>query len=481
MNKNISTIRRKITLPIILLILAALCLFGCVACAHEFLTEEDVKKDFPIAVIFDYNGGNVEGEATTKIRVKENSYVPEPGNEQLSNLAAPTRAKYTLKGFFLAKTDEDGKPIRGEDGKPVLDREWDFKTDKPDADITLFADWWDNYEMILHYGDNLTKSIDIPRNPDGTPTAVTAADARVLNYTFIEYYKDTQKKEPITFPHTFEFEQGKLKVDIYSDSLEGTFRIIRRASDLTGFSFLNTTNICLLADIDMNEIYDAGKKFSLPATYSGQFLGRNHTISNLVVTAKASGPRDSNFGLFNIIDSGANISDVTFENVTLNYDLSNLLVSDYYVGLLAGRVRDEATVKNVHVSGTLNYSVVAGYDGSKLNVHDMCGIVIDGAKMTDVTVDVTAINGAAVAYTDNRDYAVYVKYTKTAAGTVAGDVYGLASRNSGTSKHTVIKAKEDGIVKVSDGQWTFTDESGKVYNITVSVSGSNITSTVSAA
>ena len=66
MNKNISTIRRKITLPIILLILAALCLFGCVACAHEFLTEEDVKKDFPIAVIFDYNGGNVEGEATTK-------------------------------------------------------------------------------------------------------------------------------------------------------------------------------------------------------------------------------------------------------------------------------------------------------------------------------------------------------------------------------------------------------------------------------
>ncbi|MDE6966654.1 MAG: InlB B-repeat-containing protein, partial [Clostridiales bacterium] len=185
MNKNISTIRRKITLPIILLILAALCLFGCVACAHEFLTEEDVKKDFPIAVIFDYNGGNVEGEATTKIRVKENSYVPEPGNEQLSNLAAPTRAKYTLKGFFLAKTDEDGKPIRGEDGKPVLDREWDFKTDKPDADITLFADWWDNYEMILHYGDNLTKSIDIPRNPDGTPTAVTAADARVLNYTFI--------------------------------------------------------------------------------------------------------------------------------------------------------------------------------------------------------------------------------------------------------------------------------------------------------
>ena len=303
----------------------------------------------------------------------------------------------------------------------------------------------------------------------------------MLNYTFIEYYKDTQKKEPITFPHTFEFEQGKLKVDIYSDSLEGTFRIIRRASDLTGFSFLNTTNICLLADIDMNEIYDAGKKFSLPATYSGQFLGRNHTISNLVVTAKASGPRDSNFGLFNIIDSGANISDVTFENVTLNYDLSNLLESDYYVGLLAGRVRDEATVKNVHVSGTLNYSVVAGYDGSKLNVHDMCGIVIDGAKMTDVTVDVTAINGAAVAYTDNRDYAVYVKYTKTAAGTVAGDVYGLASRNSGTSKHTVIKAKEDGIVKVSDGQWTFTDESGKVYNITVSVSGSNITSTVSAA
>ena len=70
----------------------------------------------------------------------------------------------------------------------------------------------------------------------------------------------------------------------------------------------------------MNEIYDAGKKFSLPATYSGQFLGRNHTISNLVVTAKASGPRDSNFGLFNIIDSGANISDVTFENVTFGYE-----------------------------------------------------------------------------------------------------------------------------------------------------------------
>ncbi|MDE6401865.1 MAG: InlB B-repeat-containing protein, partial [Clostridiales bacterium] len=167
MSNNIQTIRRKITLPIIILVLAALCVFGCVACAHEFLTEEEVKKDYPIAVIFDYNGGNVEGESTTKIRIKEDSYVPEPGNAQLSNLAAPTRAKYTLKGFFVAKTDENGEVVRDEDGKIVPEREWNFKTDKPTEDITLCADWWQNYEMVLHYGNNLTKSVDIPRNADG--------------------------------------------------------------------------------------------------------------------------------------------------------------------------------------------------------------------------------------------------------------------------------------------------------------------------
>lgn len=482
MNKNTRTIRRKIALPIMILVLAALCMFGCVACAHEFLTEDEVKKDFPIAVVFDYNGGNVDGVTTTKIRVKENSYVPEPGNVQLSNLSKPTRAKHTLKGFFVAKTDEDGNLVRGEDGKLVPEREWDFKTDKATEDITLCADWWQNYEMILHYGEGLTKSVDIPRNPDGTPTAVAAADARVLNYTFIEYYKDADGNDPVTFPYTFEFEQDKLQVDVYSDSLEGTYRLIRKSGDMAGFSFLNNTNICLLADVDMNEVYGAGRKFEFPASYSGKFLGRNHTISNLVISSQPSSMRDSNFGLFNIIDSDAEIADVTFENVTLDLNLSNSLVSEYYVGLLAGRVRPSAIVRNVHISGTLDYNVVVGYDGSKLNVHDMFGTAMEGSTIENVTVDEIVVNGSIIAYTEEVDYAVYVKYSQATDGAITlGDVYGLATRDKDTSKHTAIKIKENGLVEVSDGNWTLTDENDNVYNITVAANAGNVSATVTKA
>ena len=393
MNKFLRTKRGKIILPLITIAAAGACALGLVGCGTSALTEQDIIDDgYSVKVVFDYNGGKTEkDEVTTTLRLQPNSYVPQPKADE-EGLKPPIRAGYTFKEFRVAETDEDGNPIKNEDGSLKLGELWDFST-RVSEDVTLGAVWWENFKVVLHYGEEkdgvqnpLTKQIDVPRTATGGPTNVSQAAWRVSGYTFLSYYTDRSDKEgsKVVLDKPLDFSDEKPVIDVYSDSLNGVFQVVGSASDIVSFPFSATTNIYLTNHIDMNDLKTSGSKRTLtfPATYSGRFCGNGYTISNLEITyEKPTSGTDGNFGMFKRIDSGAEITDVKFVNVKVTANLSNRLVSEYNLGLFAGLVRGGATIRNVDIDGELVYTVLDSYDLEKVHVDKFIGTTNSGATI----------------------------------------------------------------------------------------------------
>lgn len=467
--------RKRILLPMI----AVSMLLGVgslAACGEDSLSEDDViNMGFDVAVVFDFAGGTADDKPETKIRVSEGSYVPEPGN---FGLTAPVRSDYSLKCYRVAELDEDGKVKKDEGGNAVLGREWDFQTDKATEDTVLYAEWWKNFEMVLHYGENLehTKKVSVPRTRDGEETQIAAASARVTGFTFIDYYrdKDFTETERVEFPAKLAFSDEKPVIDIYSDSLEGTYQLIRKAEDFLNFAFSESTNIYMMADVDMTSVYESKKTVMFPASYKGKFVGRGYKISNLEIERTVSGVTDSYFGLFKTLDDGAEITNLTFENATIRATLNSASVSEYCVGLLAGLVRGGAKLEGVNVTGTVDYTMAINYDSEKITIGGIYGSSLDGAVINSCKGDVSYIRSMPV-YTQDEKYAVYVKYTQDGEGNLTiGDVYGLTEKNaSGSYSSKNLRS----VKKNDDGSWTL-ETHREVYTVTVGASGAVATATV---
>jgi hypothetical protein len=432
---------------------------------------------YNIAITYDFQGGSINGSSTLKIRVKEDSSVPQPGGEN-SGITAPTRTNYSIQKYCIAQTDSEGNVLYDESGNIKLGDDVNFATYKATSDVTICAVWWEDFTMNLHYGTNFSnvKTVRVSRTEAGLPNQITEASVKQTNYTFLGYYLDKEKTTSVTFPTTLDFSEENSVIDVWGDSLDGIYQVIRSEEDMQSFSFIDGTKLYLLADIDMQKIYDNGKSFSFPSTFSGEFIGNGHTISNLKLTQSASSTSDKYFGIFKALNSGAIVKDVTFKNVTYTAQLSNRLASEYCAGIFAGIIRDNATVQNVSVEGgTFTYTIVSGYDEDKVTINDGIGSQLSDAKVTSFECkDITVVGSKLVltSITNEKGYAVYVTFTRTPDGHITlGDVYGLATATettgadgSKTYSYTSINSKS--LEKNSDGSWTF-QGSTQTYQISV--------------
>ena len=393
-------------MPLIVLAAAGACAVSLTGCGGQYLTEQDIiDSGYSVRVVFDYNGGKDDEDQTTKtLRLQPNSYIPEPKADG-EGLKPPIRSGHTFKEFRVVETDDDGNPIKNEDGSLKLGELWNFDT-RVSEDVTLGAVWWTNYKMVLHYGEEengvlnpLTKEIDVPRTSSGGPTRISQSATRVSGYTFLKYYTDRNDKDgsAVTFPAVLDFTDENDVIDVYSDSLNGVFQIVGTAEQLVSFSFSSSTNVYLTANIDMNDLKEAGsnKKLGLPSTYGGKFYGNGFTISNIEIEYdKPVSGTDGNFGLFKTISAGAEIKDLKLVNTKVIANLSNRLVSEYNVGLFAGLIRKGATVKNVDIDGELIYTVANNYDEEKIRVDKFIGTVNSGATLTNrVYENITVTKG----------------------------------------------------------------------------------------
>ncbi|MDE6294224.1 MAG: hypothetical protein K2L88_06360, partial [Clostridiales bacterium] len=280
---------------------------------------------------------------------------------------------------------------------------------------------------------------------------------------------------------------ASLNIDVWGNSLTGKYVLVRSARDLSISSVSEQTNYYLLNDIDM-----AGAKYNdetsstkLPKSYSGKFVGNGHTISNFSINMKALDRSYANFGLFRTLERGAEITDVTFNNVNLSFDLSDSSITNYYVGMLAGQSSEGVVVKNVNITASeqgnslFEYLVGVGVDKTKLNIaadlliaQKPASVELSGCAATNVK----RIASVGVVTADE-EYILYVKYTEDNGTIVFGEdaIYKLAqkSKNGGYSEKTISSTEF-----VGENKFVLTRLGNNVFDVTFTVNNGELSATM---
>lgn len=485
MEKTRITIRKKIILPLIVSLAALFGLFAFAGCSDSFDSVEDFANSLggKYIVTYDYQGGEVNSRPSVMVALTEtHNYAPEPGivdNDRLN----PAYTGHSLRDFCLAETDENGNVVYDSNGRAVpSDKVWDFKTPVTE-NITLCARWWTNYKIVLHYGEDFadTAVTTLARTRDGSlvggEVQLPSASYTVTGNTFIEYYPTAEAStviDPADVTVTIAEEDkttnadDKLTVDIYGKSLVGTYRVVRQQSDWT-FRFTNSTNIYLMTDIDMSKVNE--KEF--PTNYSGTFLGNGYSLYNINLDLEPAGRLDTEFGLFQALESGAVIDNVKFKDVVLNINLSNPTIPNYTVGMFAGRVAENVKVTAVKMENvTYGYKIAAAYNFDNVHLGELVGEFEHSGDSVDVQVSELTVKAPRYVETVDGKYRVYLLYSETNGKAKLEEVYGLAMpRSSDWSAVNISK-----IEKTSDNTYVLTRQQGNrstLYTVTVTVSDSN--------
>ncbi len=495
MQKIVSTKRRKIVLSILIALVATLGIFVFAACSDDINEDTIKKRGYKVAVTYDFQGGTVNNKGSVRLLVKEDSRLPAPSKSG-GGVGIPGKAGYSFKGFYLAETDEDGNVVRDADGNIIVsDTEWKFETGTvADKDVTLCAKWWDNYNVVLHYGKDYanTTNIDLPRTVDGKATSLYESAFRVKDYTFLSYNFVKNSTEDATalskFPYDFSTVAGdSLEIDVWGQSLDGNYQLVKEARDLSISSVGEEANFYLLNDIDMKDAgYDDEKSSTkIPKVYRGKFIGNGHTISNFTMKMKALDRTYENFGMFRMLESGAEITDVTFKDVKLSYEVSNTDITRYHVGIIAGQCAAGAVVKNVNITSsssdgsTFEYLIGVGVDKNSLDIADDLLVAQKNASavIEDCSVTNVKVFKSAAVITADQEYTLYVKYTED-NGTILFDkdaIYKLAqkSKNGGYSSKTISSTE-----LVEENKYVLTRIDKSVYDVTLSVDNNVISATM---
>ena len=119
-----------------------------------------------------------------------------------------------------------------------------------------------------------------------------------------------------------------------------------------------------------------GDNFTFPYSFSGQFDGQNHTISNLTINR----PLENDVGLFGYMGLGAFASNVDLLNVNITGNTS--------VGGLAGYINN-GSISNSHVSGgtvtgmgnDVGGLIGRGYSAGFIGYNSVVGLVVSGGTV----------------------------------------------------------------------------------------------------
>lgn len=485
MIKSLSTLKRKIILALLMVVSVVLCLLILVACdapAQDLYKKELAENGWTIDVKFDYQGGIADGYSSLNVFVKPGSKIPNPSNEG-NNLKLPQRVGYSFRYYCVAEKNDDGTFKLDENGNYIPGDIYDFNTLIPDTvesdEIVLLAQWWKNYSLILHYGDDfkLQKTpVEISRLVNGDPdnSKILRSTFTTTGYTILDYYlSEDTSQEPLDYdivynnrsPLTrsmFDATEDGYTLHMYAETLEGNYVVLRTASDITKISA--GSDVFVYKDIDMSTYT---RSVSLPSTFNGSIYGNNKTISNLTIEKELETTETSNnnFGIFNTIGSTAVISNLTIENASYKVVFTNPRLSQMNIGLFAGAVMSGAKLENVHISGNLEYELVPGFtniggvfvDEFIGNNEAVSSTVDSGAE--NVAITEVEISYAANASGDDSDYyAVYIKYILTDNKKVVVDVYGIATKGANGYSRVNITSHE----KVSDGNYLLNVRIGNV-------------------
>lgn len=356
-----------------------------------------------------------------------------------------TKNGYFLAGWYQQRTprvDAQGQPL-DEYGVPCAESgreqgytysgKWDFDTmtlnvdpEKiPDAGtpvMTLYAAWipYINYEFYCvdsatgetsHLATLQSVDLEIPEWNQKNGKLNMKDFPLVEGMTFDAAYLSADLSQPLT--ETIHGQDGYVNYDtgtlsaesvaIYTTWLEGSWFKVFTADQLSS-NARPDGNYILMDHLDFSDaIWPAS---FIKNTFTGTIVGNGFTVTG-ISAIQADNSRLSG-GLFGSIGEGAQIRDLTFENVTFTVEAGCRLAGSTF-GLLTGSVVDGAVFENVSVSGNLLISENI-YPQSDYTIGLLCGSGNADGVTYDIGCSVAGEGSQVIAVTVNEDASVTVTF-----------------------------------------------------------------------
>ena len=337
-------------------------------------------KKYDHLVTFDYNVGNLgEGFDNQYLGVKDGSLVAiKPGYSDVYKES--TLQGYYIEGWYTAKTDGEGKPLVGSDGRVQFDKKWDFERDTVSSAITLYANFVQEARLVITGGDEDVVSMGKPGAVKKQPNSVLAP--KKAGYTFIGYYTDDTYQTEFSWPYTY---QAGVTTTVYARFMEGIWELVSTADEFIS-ALATKSNIYVTADLDFT-----GKTWPVGVSYGGEIAGNGHKLTGINAKLEASKNAQTNFGLFGLLEDTANLHDFTIENAQVSFtDGAFPLVGDNgKVALFAWKMEAGAKLTNLTVSGTVTKgSVLAESDIVFFAVSALGteGVIMTNCDFTNITL-----------------------------------------------------------------------------------------------
>lgn len=355
-------------------IILLLCITAIFAVALALLAGCEVggiEYEYDYLVTFDYNVSHL-GVATNcetqYLGVNDGDLLIAPGSHD--KFKTYEIDNFYNKGWFTAKTDESGNPVKDAGGKIVLDKQWDFENDKVNSNMTLYADY--------HHNPTLTIKVDggndivVTRSP-GTrfsrPVSINVPEKD--GYTFIDYYEDPEFTTKFEFPYMF---KEDVTTECYALMLEGTWKIVTNATEFRSALQGNQNMYLAPASGEINFVTSSGpimfRENQCNVNYKGKIYGNGCTLSNITIDQLTYKNGQKTYSLFGNLSKDVEITDVKFKNLTLTMkgleyvsSSDTELLQSIQVALFANEIADGAKLESIVFEDcTLDYGIVSKSD-----------------------------------------------------------------------------------------------------------------------
>ena len=385
----------RILIPVILAASVVFTLSACKKRDNPYAKNED--DGYTLNVRYDANGGSF----ATNTSVIVDSYNPDDFPSGKLPLIAPENSAVRgdkaqiarNNGFILAGWYTERIPVLDSEGNHLdyngniasesgmtpaytFSGHWDFANDRLDASaiegntVTLYAAWVPEFyfefydiatgELLGSSIANVGEQIKLPAFNSTTGRIDANSLPQLIGKTYSKIYTDKEGtceiNGQINHTGTINLEDATSSgavMKIYAELLDGEWYWISSADQL-----IAAANP--MAHYVINEDLDfEGKSWPLSSTFSGVIEGNNHKISNISIKQTSQGALA---GIFKTVASGAVITNLTFENATLEIKAGYSKTGISY-GLFAGKIEEGATLLGVGVSGKMIFSADA-YNGS---------------------------------------------------------------------------------------------------------------------
>ena len=288
-----------------------------------------------------FNYGTSSTDTTIKYAYHPGTYVKDPLTINQNKIS---RNGYVFTGWY---TSADCK----------ANEKWEFNK-TAESDLTLYAGWEleIKYTFTVKYTDEDTTVIDLGsysvKAGDVFEDWRGFADERD-GYTAFGFFSDPALETPWDFSTTHPGGDSDLDIPVYVKYLEGEWALVDSYDTLKD-AVKNGDNVYLTCDVDLGGAQIKNGLDGNFGDYNGIFEGNGYTVSNFVVS-KSGSTFSPNLAIFRTLGEGAEIKNVSFENVTYNFfDIADAQGVKVSASALAVNMEVGAKVKDVTVSGVLN-------------------------------------------------------------------------------------------------------------------------------